>query len=94
MDLLFEEQERVLRFLGWHADWWTAKANARVVDDPTLADGLRAYAERQASIRHALKQRFQHVWRNTHYFLAIADKAQAGVSDVMDTTVTELVASM
>ena len=58
------------------------------VHNPTLVDGLRVYAEQQASIQHGLKQRFQHVWRNTQHFFPTADKAPVG-----DATDTELAAS-
>ncbi|KAF8439266.1 hypothetical protein L210DRAFT_3646022 [Boletus edulis BED1] len=84
VELLFEEQQRILRFLTWHADWWIAKANARVVDDPVLTEGLVAYAEQQASIRRSLKECFMHIWRDTHGFRQIAEGA--GADDKMDTT--------
>ncbi|KAF8121495.1 hypothetical protein EV363DRAFT_1457566 [Boletus edulis] len=75
VDLLFEEQQRVLRSFDWHAEWWASKANARVVDDAALIEGLLAYAERQVSIRRSLKERFTHMWRDTQRFRQIADNA-------------------
>ncbi|KAF8138624.1 hypothetical protein EV363DRAFT_1394065 [Boletus edulis] len=75
VDLLFEEQQRVLRFFDWHAEWWASKVNARVVDDAALMEGLLAYAERQVSIRRSLKEQFTHMWRDTQRFRQIADNA-------------------
>ncbi|KAG6371369.1 hypothetical protein JVT61DRAFT_9577 [Boletus reticuloceps] len=82
VDLLFEEQERILRFLCWHATWWCDKGNARTVDNPALQEGLRAYAERQATIQQDLKQSFEHMWRNKRQFLKIADEGLQGVDSV------------
>ncbi|KAF8430663.1 hypothetical protein L210DRAFT_3651593 [Boletus edulis BED1] len=75
VDLLFEEQQRVLRSFDWHAEWWASKANARVVDDAALMEGLLAYAERQVSIRRSLKEWFTYMWRDTQRFHQIADNA-------------------
>ncbi|KAF8429324.1 hypothetical protein L210DRAFT_3418879 [Boletus edulis BED1] len=82
VDLLFEEQERILRFLCWHATWWRDKENAWTVNDPALQEGLRAYAERQATIRQDLKRTFEHMWRNMRQFLNIADEGLQGVDSV------------
>ncbi|KAF9490476.1 hypothetical protein BDN71DRAFT_1523131 [Pleurotus eryngii] len=50
VQLLKEEMRRVLAFLRWQAEWWEGK----VCDDESvprvLAEGLTAYARRQASI--------------------------------------------
>ncbi|KAF8431669.1 hypothetical protein L210DRAFT_3507774 [Boletus edulis BED1] len=55
VELLFEEQW-VICYLDWHVVWWAAKTDTRVVDDLGLAERLKVYAKRQASICHGLKQ--------------------------------------
>lgn len=48
--------------LDWQADWWWSQRQCRdleSLDDPGLGEGLKAYAERQASLRRALSGHFQ-----------------------------------
>ncbi|KAK7050311.1 CxC2 domain-containing protein [Favolaschia claudopus] len=55
VDLLEEEMRRILVFLDWKAGWWR-ELNG-------LKEGLVAYAERQAGIQEAIKQRFESDWQ-------------------------------
>ncbi|KAJ7152741.1 hypothetical protein C8R43DRAFT_1127191 [Mycena crocata] len=58
--LLREEMRRVLRYLGWQADWWRERVGPRPEDaDDALAAGLRAYALKQA----AWHDRLRGFWR-------------------------------
>ncbi|KAF8834862.1 hypothetical protein BDN67DRAFT_992573 [Paxillus ammoniavirescens] len=51
VELLFEEQHRILVFFGWHATWWSEKAGTTHTDEEAYAEGLQAYAKRQAALR-------------------------------------------
>lgn len=72
VELLREEMRRVIPFLDWKANWWSAKQNSRAVNDVTLAEGLRAYAVDQKLCQLALKASFQAIWK-TPLNEAIAD---------------------
>lgn len=53
---------RVLRFLLWRADWWQERAIDWDGVDPDVADGLRAYALRQADTCTSISQHFSRKW--------------------------------
>ncbi|KAF8426432.1 hypothetical protein L210DRAFT_3652903 [Boletus edulis BED1] len=65
VELLFEEQRRVLRFLRWQAKWRTDRQNLVVADDSAINEGLGSYALRQAALRDELAKHFTHIWRET-----------------------------
>lgn len=52
---------RVLRFLKWKAEWWTARATECVGDDRVSA-GKKAYAVKQASILSATRGVYKSSW--------------------------------
>ncbi|KAG1840385.1 hypothetical protein DFJ58DRAFT_639241, partial [Suillus subalutaceus] len=64
VDLLKEEQQQVVAFLDWQADWWWNQREHHDLEslDDTLREGLAAYAERQASLRRQLSTHFQILW--------------------------------
>ncbi|KAG0694590.1 hypothetical protein DFH29DRAFT_1006208 [Suillus ampliporus] len=65
VQLLKEEQRRIIAFLDWQADWWWSQRQRREpesLEDSGLREGLVAYAERQSSLRQALSAHFQHLW--------------------------------
>ncbi|KAG2118601.1 hypothetical protein DEU56DRAFT_761146 [Suillus clintonianus] len=64
VDLLKEEQQRVIAFLDWQGGWWQSQRERRDSEslDDTLREGLVAYAERQASLRWQLSTHFQILW--------------------------------
>ncbi|KAG6913835.1 hypothetical protein DXG01_004024 [Tephrocybe rancida] len=61
--LLKEEMQRATVTLEWRADWWMERASLRRVD-AALAEGLRAYAEDQASLQHTLQAHFLTLWKD------------------------------
>ncbi|KAH7917830.1 hypothetical protein BV22DRAFT_1108497 [Leucogyrophana mollusca] len=73
VELLFEEKRRVLQFMDWQSRWWLERAGSVVVEESTLAEGLQAYAQRQAALRRSLGDYFAHVWRDTQSLLDIAN---------------------
>jgi hypothetical protein len=56
--LLKEEMKRVLRFLEWRLAWWMSHQTAWDGLDDTVADGLKAYALRQAALYTSLATSF------------------------------------
>ncbi|KAG2096118.1 uncharacterized protein F5147DRAFT_584181 [Suillus discolor] len=75
IQLLLEEMCRVLAFLAWHAAWWETQGSLRTVDRPEDAEGLLAYAKRQAAICHGLHAKFAEKWKN------VGDIVKAGMGD-------------
>lgn len=57
-----EEMRRTLEFLTWKSSWWISEACKRVVEDPGLQDGIRAYAYKQAAIQTRMAERCAHHW--------------------------------
>ena len=61
--LVKEEMRRVLAFLEWKAAWWTKEGGRRDLDvRPDIADGIRAYAAKQAHVNRALAHSFKMRW--------------------------------
>ena len=54
---------RVLEFLAWKADWWTARLGRRGDSNKDLVEGLCAYAHTQADLQTALSTEFRTIWR-------------------------------
>lgn len=63
--LLVEEMRRVISFLDWKARWWTQQGNARSGLPDDLADGVAAYAAKQAHVNGALATSFASKWYGT-----------------------------
>ena len=64
IDLVQEEMNRTLRFFVWKAADWHCKGVA-VRTTPTSAEhaeGLKAYAERQAVLCQSLHDKLKHQW--------------------------------
>jgi hypothetical protein len=62
VDLLVEEMRRTLAWLEWKADWWTSQSTRRGDVDPYLANGLTAYAHKQAAILQQQAVKFAASW--------------------------------
>ena len=60
--LVTEEMRRVLCFLEWKAEWWTAQGSTHIDVSPDVADGILAYSAKQAHINHALAESFRKRW--------------------------------
>ena len=72
VELLVEEQHRVIEFLHWQSKWWLDR-QALVQADPTFQEGLKAYAIRQATLREPLEKQFRRVWNDTQRYIELAD---------------------
>jgi hypothetical protein len=53
---------RVITFLDWKAIWWKEQGNARSELSADLADGVSAYAAKQAHVYSALARSFGDKW--------------------------------
>ncbi|KAF7977149.1 hypothetical protein HWV62_4563 [Athelia sp. TMB] len=60
--LLREEMRRVLAFLTWHAGWWDCQASSRTGLTLEAAEGVAAYAHKQAAIRRKIHSSFDTLW--------------------------------
>ncbi|KAF7969254.1 hypothetical protein HWV62_27842 [Athelia sp. TMB] len=60
--LLKEEMRRVLQFSEWKWLWWRDRIAMRSDDDPTLMEGLRAYALEHADDELAIKESLSLKW--------------------------------
>lgn len=61
--LLLEEMRRYQMFMLWSANHWRGLASQRQVQDSKLANGLRAYALRQAALRNSYFLQSAYLWR-------------------------------
>ncbi|KAG1858005.1 hypothetical protein DFJ58DRAFT_876969, partial [Suillus subalutaceus] len=64
IQLLLVEMRHVLAFFAWEAECWDERGTLRVVDRSEDAEGLTAYAKRQAAVRCALSASFSEMWSN------------------------------
>ncbi len=62
--LVKEEMRCVLAFLEWKAVWWTEEGARDLDVRPDIADGIRAYAAKQAAINRALARSFEMRWES------------------------------
>jgi hypothetical protein len=60
--LLLEEMRRVLAYFEWHERWWLSLRERWEGLPAAQMEGLRAYAERQASLRRNLSKDFRSHW--------------------------------
>lgn len=63
VELLLEENRRVLQFFQWQESWWLAKGEQTGNMSLMQCEGSRAYALRQAALRAGLRGHFSHMWR-------------------------------
>jgi hypothetical protein len=80
--LLREEMRRVLAFLDWHACWWEDRRTARRGLMPEVAEGMVAYASKQAQIRRSIRSSFDHLWRNSDEFISLGIGADNDILDL------------
>ncbi|KIJ09041.1 hypothetical protein PAXINDRAFT_164415 [Paxillus involutus ATCC 200175] len=60
--LLFEEKHCILAFFDWHAKWWSQSTSTIKTGDEAYKEGLRAYAQQQATLHQQLAEHFCHIW--------------------------------
>lgn len=80
--LIEEEMRRVQQFHEWQANTWTARARTFVETSAEHAEGLQAYACRQAEIRQTMRNACAWHWRGVPLWLTL------GLPDI-DTTPQE-----
>jgi hypothetical protein len=62
--LLEEEMRRVIVFLRWRALWWEEQGLPRTDLSPADAEGMHAYALRQAALLRSLCDDFSKRWND------------------------------
>lgn len=60
--LLLEEMRRVLAYFKWHEYWWLERRDRWEGLTAPQAEGISAYAERQAELRRNLSDEFRRLW--------------------------------
>ncbi|KAG2341292.1 hypothetical protein BDR05DRAFT_977042 [Suillus weaverae] len=78
IQLLLVEMQRVLAFLAWEARQWDEQATLHMIEQLEFAEGLIAYANRQAAIHRALSASFSGMWRD------VGALVSAGLDDSID----------
>ncbi len=81
--LLREEMRRVIEFLKWKSKWWVSRVEYQS-EDGDMAEGLCAYAHKQASLQNSLSQHFQSAWKTLLEELSIDDSQPTVRSDGID----------
>lgn len=57
-----EEMRRVLSYFEWRAEWWLEQGSRRQKADPSVLNGISAYAHKQASICLRMAARCAAYW--------------------------------
>ena len=78
--LLREEMRRVIEFLRWKSEWWMSRTE-RQPPDTALAEGLRAYANKQSLLQKGLSQHFQTIWQAPLHELNTASQGYSESTD-------------
>lgn len=85
--LLNEEMRRTIETLRWKSDAWKERSLARTHSEPSIQEGLNAYATKQASISHHISLAFAEKWRDlrlkAHDVLSSKDPLDV-MSDISD----------
>lgn len=80
--LIREEMRRVLAYFVWHEEWWKKQDTRRDDADRPLAEGLKAYAFKQADMRRELRLSFNNMWRSSAEFCALGVGADSEILDL------------
>jgi hypothetical protein len=74
--LVEEEMNRTLRFFDWKAADWRKKGAPMSMEPlpPGYAEGLRAYAERQAALCQSLRDSFEKQWKGVPALIQTANE--------------------
>ncbi|OBZ70057.1 hypothetical protein A0H81_09616 [Grifola frondosa] len=84
--LLLEEMWRVMAFYTWQSLWWEDQADRRVDVDDALAEGLFAYAHRQAELRRDMWEFCRKSWAGVQEYTRIANAAIGLPDDASEIT--------
>ena len=88
--LVREEMRRVLQFLEWHARWWEGRQTQHDGSSPELAEGVLAYACKQASIRRSIRTSFKQLWHRSDEFKTLGIGANDEILDLQQAAAYEL----
>lgn len=76
----------VLQYVEWHATWWEARQSLHEDLPPEQAEGMAAYARKQASIQRTLGSTFDYLWRSSDKFIALGVGADNDILDLQEAT--------
>jgi hypothetical protein len=82
--LLREEMRRILAFFDWHAGWWEARRALHENLTPQMAEGMNAYACKQAQLRRSLRTSFNHLWRSSEQLISLGIGADNDILDLRE----------
>lgn len=90
VELLQEEMQRVLRFFTWQEGDWKSKGELQRWEGipGENAEGLSAYAQRQATLRKMLHAHFTRMWAHVPEYIAHATGVLSHNSDSTAATPT------
>jgi hypothetical protein len=60
--LLTEEMRHVIQFLDWKAKWWLQESSGRTEEQADIAEGITAYAWKEACVMRTLAKSFSEQW--------------------------------
>ncbi|OBZ74530.1 hypothetical protein A0H81_05788 [Grifola frondosa] len=72
VDLLEEEMRRVKAFHAERSNWWLEQSGTRTSLASDLAEGVTAYAQRQAVICRSMHDHCDHTWRDVQQWLTVS----------------------
>jgi hypothetical protein len=78
---LREEMRRVMRYLGWQAEWWKQRITPRAGLDRGIEAGIHAYALKQATWHTRLAAFFHTKWNMS----AVTPPREAGDAGLQTT---------
>jgi hypothetical protein len=90
--LLREEMRRVLAFLEWHEGWWEERQMLHNNLELEQAEGMKAYAKKQASIRQGLRSTFNRLWRHSDELIALGVGSDNEILDLQDIATQNILA--
>lgn len=90
VELLQEEMRRVHTYHSWRACWWEQHVGKIVHHRPGLAEGVDAYAHRQASIQRRMRDYCKNAWTYVGAWVCLGE----GVSDMSVSDAQDDVPSM
>ncbi|KAF9460988.1 hypothetical protein BDZ94DRAFT_1168522, partial [Collybia nuda] len=69
--LLQEEMRRIEQYFQWQADWWVARGSGASNSDPTVTQGMVAYAHRQNDIRRDMLALCVETWKDLEEYSSL-----------------------
>jgi len=75
---------RVLAFLEWHVGWWENQQMLHEGLASELAQGMIAYARKQAGIQQTIRTSFNRLWHSSDELIALGVRSNNDVLDLQE----------